>query len=395
VNYQQVIAQNVAKMPPSGIRKFFDIVSEMKDAISLGVGEPDFVTPGHIRDAAVQSLRVGQTHYTSNWGLLSLRELIARYMRERFDAAYDPKTEILVTVGASEGIDLSLRMLINPCQGEEVLVPEPSYVSYQPEVSLAGGVAVPLKTGEEHCFKLTADVLRAAITPKTKALVLPYPNNPTGAVMERADLLAIADVLRGTDIMVISDEIYGELTYGGLKHTAFASLPDMWERTITLSGFSKSFAMTGWRMGYLCAPAPLAAAMCKIHQYTMLCAPIMGQYAAQSALARGFEEGFGDVETMCRVYDRRRRIVVNAFREMGFSCFEPLGAFYVFPNISSAGLSSEAFCTRLLMEQKVAAVPGTAFGGCGEGFIRCSYATSTERIVEAMERIGKFVRSLT
>ena len=394
MNYEQIIAQSVAQMPPSGIRKFFDIVSEMKDAISLGVGEPDFVTPGHICESAVQSLRMGHTHYTSNWGLLELRRLIARYMQERFSVSYDPKNEILVTVGASEGIDLSLRMLINPGMGEEVLVPEPSYVSYQPEVSLTGGVAVPIKTGEETAFKLTAQALTQAITPKTKALILPYPNNPTGTVMTREELLQIAKVLENTDIMVISDEIYAELTYGGLAHTAFASIPGMWERTITLSGFSKSFAMTGWRMGYLCAPAPLAAAMCKIHQYTMLCAPIMGQYAALSALEHGFEDDFADVESMRKVYDRRRRIVVDAFRQMGFSCFEPLGAFYVFPNISKTGLTSEAFCTQLLYAQKVAAVPGTAFGACGEGFIRLSYATSTERIVEAMARIGKFVKTL-
>ena len=393
MNKDNLIAKTVAQIPPSGIRKFFDIVSEMKDAISLGVGEPDFVTPTSIREAAVKAIRNGETHYTSNWGLIELRRLIARYMKERCGGVeYNPVNEIIVTVGASEGIDLSLRCLLN--QGEEVLVPEPSYVSYQPEVALAGGVAVPVKTGEDKCFKVTADAIKEAITEKTRAIILPYPNNPTGAVMERDDLLAIADVVRDTDIIVISDEIYCELTYGEAGHTCFASLPGMWERTITLNGFSKAFAMTGWRMGYVCAPDYLAAAMCKIHQYTMLCAPVMGQYAAINALQTGFDTGFADVLHMRSIYDRRRRLMVKGFREMGFSCFEPFGAFYVFPNISSSGLTSEEFAHKLLSDQKVAAVPGTAFGTSGEGFLRCSYATSTEKVMEAIERIKVFAKKL-
>ncbi|MGI5898959.1 MAG: aminotransferase class I/II-fold pyridoxal phosphate-dependent enzyme [Christensenellales bacterium] len=395
MNHEKLIAKAVAQMPPSGIRKFFDIVSEMKDAISLGVGEPDFVTPTGIREAAVKAIRIGETHYTSNWGLLELRQLIARYMKERCGGVeYDPRNEIIVTVGASEGIDLSLRCLINPAQGEEVLIPEPSYVSYQPEVSLAGGVARPVKTSEENCFKVTKAALGEAITERTKAIILPYPNNPTGAIMERKDLLEIAELIRGTDIVVISDEIYSELVYDGKTHNCFASLPGMRERTITLNGFSKAFAMTGWRMGYVCAPESFAAAMCKIHQYTALCAPVMGQYAALAALQEGFKTDFADVRHMRSVYDRRRRLMVKGFREMGFPCFEPFGAFYVFPNISKSGLTSEEFSHRLLKEQKVAAVPGTAFGASGEGFLRCSYATSTENVIEAISRIGTFAKNL-
>ena len=392
MQYEQVINKRVADVPPSGIRKFFDIVRQMPEAISLGVGEPDFVTPWSIRDAAIQSIEDGQTQYTSNWGLESLREKISAYLRMRYRVAYNPKDEVLVTVGASEGIDLALRAIL--CPGDEVLIPEPSYVSYAPTVTFAGGVAVPVKTRAEDCFALTAEALREAITEKTKALILPYPNNPTGGVMTREQLMEIAAVLEETDVVVVSDEIYSELVYGGHEHTAFASISGMRERTITLNGFSKAFAMTGWRVGYACGPRELIAPMFKIHQYTMLCASMQGQVAADRALGRAFETGFEDVRTMVRSYDRRRRLMVENLNDMGLECFEPKGAFYVFPSIKSTGLTSEEFCTRLLMEQKVACVPGTAFGASGEGHIRCSYATSLENLTEALGRIRAFIGSL-
>ena len=392
MDYDRVINRRIADVPPSGIRKFFDIVRQMPDAISLGVGEPDFVTPWSIRDAAIQSIEDGHTQYTSNWGLESLREKIAAYLRMRYHIAYSPKDEVLVTVGASEGIDISLRAII--CPGDEVLIPEPSYVSYAPCVTFSGGVAVPVKTSAQDEFAITPEALRAAITDKTKALILPYPNNPTGGVMTKAQLREIADVLRDTEIVVISDEIYSELVYSDHEHTAFASIPGMRERTVTINGFSKAFAMTGWRVGYLCAPRELLAPMFKIHQYTMLCASIQGQVAADRALGRAFETGFEDVKMMVRSYDRRRRLMVEKLNEMGLSCFEPKGAFYVFPSIRSTGLSSEEFCTRLLREQQVACVPGTAFGESGEGHIRCSYATSLENLTEALKRIEAFVASL-
>lgn len=392
MRYEEVVNRRVADVPPSGIRKFFDIVRQMPDAISLGVGEPDFVTPWAIRDAAIQSIEEGRTQYTSNWGLESLREKIAAYLRMRYHAAYDPKDEVLVTVGASEGIDLALRALV--CPGDEVLIPEPSYVSYAPCVTFAGGVAVPVVTRAQDCFALTPDALARAITPRTKALILPYPNNPTGGVMTREALRALADVLEGTDVVVISDEIYSELVYSGHEHTAFASIEGMRERTITLNGFSKAFAMTGWRVGYACAPRELMAPMFKIHQYTMLCASIMGQTAADRALGRAFETGFEDVKAMVRSYDRRRRLMVERLNAMGLTCFEPKGAFYVFPSIEKTGLTSEAFCTRLLREQHVACVPGTAFGASGEGHIRCSYATSIEKLSVALDRIEAFVAGL-
>lgn len=392
MQYERVINKRVADVPPSGIRRFFDIVKTMPDAISLGVGEPDFITPWSIRDAAIQSIEDGRTQYTSNWGLEGLREKIAAYLRMRYHVTYSPKDEILVTVGASEGIDLALRALV--CPGDEVLIPEPSYVSYAPCVAFAGGVSVPVVTRAEDCFALTPEALRAAITPRTKALILPYPNNPTGGVMSREQLRALAQVLADTDIIVISDEIYSELVYSGHEHTAFASIEGMRERTVTLNGFSKAFAMTGWRVGYACAPRELLSPMFKIHQYTMLCASMQGQMAADRALSRAFETGFEDVRTMVRSYDRRRRLMVEGFNAMGLTCFEPKGAFYVFPSIASTGLSSNEFCTRLLEQQQVACVPGTAFGASGEGHIRCSYATGLENLNTALERIRRFVTGL-
>ena len=391
MNYDSVISRTVAQIPPSGIRKFFDVVASMPGALSLGVGEPDFVTPNHIRESAIRSIRSGETHYSSNWGLIELRRAINRYQEQRFGISYNPDNEIIVTVGAPEGIDLALRCVIEP--GDEVLVPEPSYVSYQPVVTLSGGVAVPVPTCEEKCFKIDKETVSSLITKKTKAIILPYPNNPTGAIMTREELTEIADAIRDHDIIAISDEIYCELTYGGLTHTAFASIPGMWERTVTLNGFSKAFAMTGWRMGYLCAPKELAAMMCKIHQYTALCAPIMGQHAALAALEDGFNDDFADVTHMRKVYDQRRRIMVEGFRSMGFTVFEPLGAFYSFPNISSLGYSSEEFATRLLKSQRVVTVPGTAFGKSGEGYVRCCYATSTDLIFEALDRMQNFVNA--
>ena len=388
MNYENILCRRVADVPPSGIRKFFDVVSEMDGVISLGVGEPDFNTPWAYTDAAIYSLRRGHTHYTSNWGLIELRRAINRYLTGRFETEYDPTDEILVTVGASEGIDLALRALVEP--GDEVIVPDPSYVSYMPNIRFAGGVCVAVPTVAEEGFRLTPERLRAAITPKTKALILPYPNNPTGAVMGREDLNKIAEVLRGTDIMVISDEIYAELTYEG-KHVSFAAIPGMWERTITLNGFSKAFAMTGWRMGFACGPRDVMAVMCKIHQYTMLCAPTPGQYAALEALTSGEQNDYADVRRMVDSYDRRRRLIVHGLREAGLSCHEPRGAFYAFPAVPE-GMDSQTFCEKLLWEKKVAAVPGDAFGALGDGFIRCSYAASVENIQKAVERIAAFVR---
>ena len=390
MNYEKLLCQRVRAVPPSGIRKFFDIVSEMKDAISLGVGEPDFDTPWTINDAAIYSLRQGRTHYTGNAGLMELRKEIGDYMGSRFGVRYDPKKEIFVTIGASEGIDVAFRTLLEP--GDEVLLPDPSYVSYSPGIIFAGGVPVPVVTREEDEFRLTPEAVRAAITPRTKALVLPYPNNPTGAVMERKHLEAIADVLRGTDIFVISDEIYAELTYNGYEHVSFASIDGMWERTITLNGFSKAFAMTGWRLGYVCAPREIIEVMLKVHQYAIMCAPTASQYAALEALRSGMNTNYAQVQKMQRTYDRRRRIMLEAYREMNLSCFEPRGAFYTFPCIRRTGLSSQEFAERLLREQKVAVVPGTAFGDSGEGFVRCSYATATDKVIEAMKRMKAFVK---
>lgn len=391
MNYDCYLNQRVAAVPPSGIRRFFDLAATMRDTISLGVGEPDFITPYHIRNAAINSIVDGETQYTPNRGLLSLREEISGYLKMRYQTAYDPQREILVTVGASESIDVALRALISP--GDEVLVPEPSYVSYSPSVIFAGGTPVGVETREDTDFRLSAQRVREAVTPRTKALILPYPNNPTGAVMGRKDLEELAQVVRERELLVISDEIYSELTYGA-EHVSLASLPGMWPYTLTINGFSKSFAMTGWRVGYICGPAELISVMNKIHQYGILCAPRQGQAAALEALRTGRENGYEDVRQMRDSYDRRRRLMVDGLRKMGLNCFEPRGAFYVFPSIRSTGLDSETFCERLLQEKRVACVPGTAFGPCGEGHIRCSYATAVDKLNVALERMADFVQSL-
>ena len=392
MTYEKYLNADIAAVPPSGIRRFFDIAATMKDAISLGVGEPDFVTPYHIRNAAINSILDGETQYTGNRGLPELLREIAFYLESRCHVKYDPAHEIMVTVGASEAIDIALRALVAP--GDEVLVPEPSYVSYSPSVIFAGGKPVGVETTAETEFRLTPEAVRKAVTPRTKALILPYPNNPTGGIMTREDLEKLAEVVRETGIIVISDEIYSELTYGGVQHTSFASLPGMWDYTLTINGFSKAFAMTGWRVGYVCGPAPILDVLLKIHQYSILCAPRAGQVAAMEALRIGRENGYEDVIRMRESYDRRRRLMVEGFRSMGLECFEPLGAFHVFPCIKSTGLSSEEFCERVLMEKKVACVPGTAFGACGEGHIRCSYATSIDKLNIAMDKIGDFVKNL-
>ncbi len=386
IDYEKIVSPIVSALPPSGIRKFFDIVAEMDDAISLGVGEPDFTTPWAIREAGIYSLEKGQTHYTANAGLMELREEICNYNKRKYGVTYDPKTEVVVTVGGSEAIDLMIRALINP--GDEVLIPEPCFVCYKPCTIMAGGTPVPIETKEEDEFRLLPEQLKAKITDKTKLLILPFPNNPTGGVMSKADLEAIAEVLRDTNVMVLSDEIYGELRYGEEKHTPFSAIDGMKERTVVVNGFSKAFAMTGWRLGYAIGPAPIIKLMTKIHQYGIMSAPTTAQYAAVEAL-RNCDD---DVEEMRREYNYRRRFIVDGFRAMGLSCFEPLGAFYVFPCIKSTGMTSEEFCQRLLEEEKVAVVPGNAFGESGEGFIRCSYAYSIENIQEALKRIEKFVK---
>ena len=391
MNYDRYLNARVAAVPPSGIRRFFDLAATMKDTISLGVGEPDFITPYHIRNAAINSIVDGETQYTPNRGLLALREEISGYLQKRYQITYDPQKEILVTVGASESIDVALRALIS--DGDEVLVPEPSYVSYSPSVIFAGGTPVGVETREDTDFRLSAQRVREAITPRTKALILPYPNNPTGAVMGREELEELAQVVRERELLVISDEIYSELTYGG-KHVSFASLPGRWPYTLTINGFSKSFAMTGWRVGYICGPGELISVMNKIHQYGILCAPRQGQAAALEALRSGQENGYEDVRQMRESYNRRRRLMVDGLRKMGLHCFEPRGAFYVFPSIQSTGLSSETFCERLLQEKRVACVPGTAFGPCGEGYIRCSYATAVDKLNVALERMADFVQGL-
>ena len=384
-NPEGMLNRVIREIPPSGIRKFFDIAAEMKDAISLGVGEPDFVTPWHIRDKGIYSLQKGQTHYTSNKGLKELREEISNYLKRRFNLTYDALTQTIVTVGGSEAIDLLFRAVIEP--GDEVLVPEPSFVCYKPLTSLAGGTAVPLTTKAENNFKITPDELRAAITPKTKVLVLPYPNNPTGAIMTREELEAIADVLRDTNILVLSDEIYAELTYGR-QHCSIAEIDGMYDRTVLVSGFSKAYAMTGWRLGYACGHPALIAAMTKVHQYGIMSAPTTAQYAAVEALKNGDK----DIEAMREEYNDRRKIIVNGFNTIGLECFEPEGAFYAFPCIKSTGLSSNDFCEKLLFSEKVAVVPGTAFGDSGEGHVRCSYAYSLDSINEALNRIEAFVK---
>lgn len=391
MNYDRFLNGRIASVPPSGIRRFFDLASSRKDAISLGVGEPDFRTPYPIRDAAINSLIDGETQYTANRGLIELRREISFYLSSRFGISYQPEDEILVTIGASEAIDLALRALVSG--GDEVLVPDPSYVSYAPGVIFAGGVPVPVRTRQEDDFRLKPDILEQAITPRTKLLILPYPNNPTGAIMEKSDLEAIADVIERHDLMVISDEIYCELVYDGHTHVSFASVRNMYDRTITINGFSKAFAMTGWRVGYACGAREIITVMNKIHQYAIMCAPRQGQVAAEAALRIGRENGYESVLMMRESYDRRRRLMVSAFREMGLECFEPYGAFYVFPSIRRTGLSSEEFCALLLQEKNVAAVPGNAFGASGEGNIRCCYATAVDKINIALERMAEFVSS--
>lgn len=378
------IASIVKDIPPSGIRKFFDLVLEMEGVISLGVGEPDFVTPWHIREACIYSLEKGFTTYTSNFGLLELREWISKTIKKDYNVDYDPKNQILVTTGVSEAADLAFRAIINP--GDEVIVPEPCYVSYKPSVSLAGGNPVPVSTKRENEFRVTAEQLEKCITDRTKALVLSYPNNPTGAVLTRKDLEEIADVVNENDIAVISDEVYCKLTYEG-SHTCFSSISGMEERTIVLNGFSKSHAMTGLRLGFATGSEELIGAMTKIHQYAMLCAPITAQMGAIEAL----KNGNGEMNKMIREYDRRRRLIVDGLNKLGLDCFEPKGAFYAFPSIKSTGLTSEEFAGRLLKDEKVAVVPGNVFGECGEGHLRCSYATSREQLVEALGRIEAFL----
>ncbi|MBR0414539.1 MAG: aminotransferase class I/II-fold pyridoxal phosphate-dependent enzyme [Clostridia bacterium] len=385
IQYDQLLNQNLLHIKPSGIRKFFDLAEQMHDVISLGVGEPDFLTPWHIRRAAVENLDSGKTRYTANAGLLELRKEICKYAKSNYDLEYDYQKEVVVTVGGSEGIDLFLRAVINP--GDEVIVPEPSFVCYNPIVSVCGGVPVALVTEQKDRFKVTAQALKAAITPKTKAVVLPFPNNPTGAIMERTELEEIASVIRDTDILVLSDEIYANLTYGGKDHVSIATLPGMKERTVVVNGFSKTFSMTGWRLGYAMGPQPIIKQMTKLHQFAIMSAPTTSQYAAIEALKNGQD----DTEQMKAEYDYRRRYIVNAFRQMGLECFEPEGAFYCFPSIQSTGLSSDVFCEKLLKQKRVAVVPGTAFGESGEGFIRVSYCYSIEHIKIALKRIKEFL----
>ena len=388
IDYSKVLSKKVTEMKPSGIRRFFDIANTMENVISLGVGEPDFRTPWQVRSAAIRSLERANTRYTSNRGLEGLREEISRYVSRKYCIDYGWQDEILVTVGGSEAIDATVRAIVS--EGDEVIIPEPSYVCYQPIVSLAGGKPVIINTRAENDFKLTPDELRAAITDKTKALILPYPSNPTGAVMEREDLERIAEVLRDTNIAVISDEIYAELTFGDARHVSFASIPGMKERTVLINGFSKAFSMTGWRLGYACGPKEIISQITKIHQYAIMCAPTTSQHAAIVAL-RSLD---GEVEKMKEEYDMRRKIIVKGFNELGLTCREPKGAFYAFPSIQSTGLTSEEFCERLLYSKGVAIVPGTAFGESGEGFVRASYCYSVEHIKEALRRIGEFLREL-
>ncbi len=390
MDYTKLIVKAVQDVPPSGIRKYFDILTDK--TISLGVGEPDFPTPEAIRREALERLSHGRIPYSSNSGMPELRDLISKYLDDRYGVHYEANGEILVTVGASQAIDLAIRALITT--GDEVIIPEPTYVAYNPGVIFAGGVPVNVITTQENKFKLTAEALKAAITPKTKALLLPFPNNPTGGIMEKEDLEAIADVLRGTDILVLADEIYSELTYGGKKHFSICMLPGMRERTVVLNGFSKAFSMTGWRLGYAAAPKPIIAAMTKINQLTMLSAPTPAQYAGIAALRQGFETDWRDMKAMMNEYDRRRRVIIDGFNELGMTCNEPEGAFYVFPSIKVSGLTSEEFCDRLLAEQDVCMVPGTAFGPSGEGYVRCCYATDIEDIREALRRTRVFLESL-
>ena len=388
MDYSKILSAKSQNLKPSGIRKFFDMLNDMDDVVALTVGQPDFVTPWHIREAGIESLEMGKTYYTSNSGLLEMRNEISNYLNRRFDLSYDPEHEIVVTVGGSEAIDMTMRALIDP--GDEVIIPTPCFVCYEPLCLMADGVPANVVTEEKDNFKLTPEKLKAAITPKTKLLIMPFPNNPTGAVMTYEDLEKIADVLRDTDIMVLSDEIYAEMTYGGKKHVSIASLPGMRERTVIVNGFSKAYAMTGWRMGYTAAPAPVTEQILKLHQFGIMCAPTTSQFAAIEALKNGDD----DIFKMTGEYNYRRRFLVNGLRKIGIPCFEPEGAFYVFPNIGVFGMSSEEFCERLLYEARVAIVPGTAFGECGEGFARISYAYSLKHIAEALERIENFLKTL-
>ena len=386
IDHSLMLSETLKDIKPSGIRKFFDLLADMGDVTALTVGQPDFVTPWHIREAAIQSLERGQTYYTSNSGLPELRLEVTRYMKRRFDLNYDP-AEVLITVGGSEALDVAVRSLINP--GDEVIVPMPSFVCYEPIVRMAGGVPVIINTKEENGFKLTPDELRSAITEKTKMLVLPYPNNPTGAILEREELRALADVLRETNIAILSDEIYAELTYGK-RHVSIASIDGMMERTIIASGFSKAYAMTGWRLGYLCGPKTWLTQMTKLHQYAIMCAPTVSQFAAVEALKNGDD----DIAEMAAEYNRRRVFICEGLRKIGIPTIMPEGAFYIYPYIGGYGLTSEEFCERLLMEEKCAIVPGTAFGECGEGYARISYAYSVKHIAEALEKIERFVNKL-
>lgn len=383
---ENMILENVRNMPPSGIRKYFDIINEMEDVISLGVGEPDFVTPWNVREAGIYSLEQGHTHYSSNAGFIELRIEISKYLKRRFNLNYSPDNEIIVTVGGSEGIDIALRALVGP--GDEVIVPEPSFVAYKGCTAFTGAKAKVLNLRAEDEFKLTPEALEAAITPKTKVVIIPFPNNPTGAIMTKEELAGIVEVLKDKNIIAISDEIYSELCYGE-KHVSIASFPEMKEKTLVINGFSKSYAMTGWRLGYICGHPILIEAMKKIHQYALMCSPTTAQYAAIEALKSGDK----CVEEMCKEYNRRRRVLLNGFRKMGLECFEPLGAFYIFPSIKSTGMTSDEFCEQLLRSEKVLVIPGNAFGDCGEGFIRVCYASSMDDITEALKRIERFIKS--
>lgn len=384
---EKMILPKVKDLPPSGIRKYFDMINEMKDVISLGVGEPDYTTPWNISEAGIYSLEKGHTHYSSNAGLLRLREEIARYVKRKYHLDYEYQSQVLVTVGGSEGIDLALRALAGP--GDEVIIPEPSFVAYQGCTRLTGATPVTINLRAEDQFKLTPELLEKALSPRTKVVIIPFPNNPTGAIMTKEDLSAIVEILRDRDVMVISDEIYAELTYNG-RHVSIAVFEGMKDKTIIINGFSKAFAMTGWRLGYACGHPDIIKAMTKIHQYAIMCAPTTAQHAAIEAL----RNGDFSVDEMVKEYNRRRRVMVDGFRSLGLDCFEPLGAFYLFPCIKSTGLSSDDFCEKLLMSERVLVVPGSAFGECGEGFIRACYASSMEQILEAIKRIGRFVKSL-
>lgn len=385
---ENMIKTDVRNMPPSGIRKYFDIVNEMDDVISLGVGEPDFVTPWNVTEAGIYSLEKGHTHYSSNAGFIELRREICKYLDSKYKLQYNPDSQVIVTVGGSEGIDIALRALVGP--GDEVIVPEPSFVAYNGCTAFTGATAKVLNLRAEDEFKLTPELLEETITPKTKVVIIPFPNNPTGAVMTRDELASIVEVLKDKDLIVISDEIYSELVYGG-PHVSIASFPEMKDKTLVINGFSKAFAMTGWRLGYVCGHPTLIEAMKKIHQYAIMCSPTTSQYAAIEALKNSDD----DVEVMVKEYNRRRRVMVDEFRKMGLDCFEPLGAFYVFPCIKSTGLTSDQFCEELLRSEKVLVIPGNAFGECGEGFIRACYASSMENIREAMSRIARFVKKKT